>query len=531
MVNMDMDNDGGGTSNSQDMSKRQGLIAVNDLNYVLEPDLSVASNKTHKNHYFQSMDYNSNQAAICIINSGADYIDTRRSWLELEVEVKYPDGPGDYVIRSNFSSAENTAATTQGPDTRTNASFGMHGSACNMIESIRISTRSGDELVNLTDFNLMSNILIPLQYGREWVDGPGQLMGFGGGIKNGTPTRFAIPMYILAPLFGYGRLMPAMLMSGMRIEIKWAPAVKAFQSVRLATDPASSTGKVIRPEERVGTYTIKNPKFVLSSIQLSDSIQRALNELSATNGLEIVYTDYATTNYAPTNSLTSINTEIRKSCSRALKAFARVRNVSYNKDRYTLADSFFEPSNAGGEKGIGLEESNDSFRGDRRFSFLEYQWQLGSLYFPQQPVIGNGSSNMCAVSAYAHLLEACDKFHDNAPIFNTFSGIPDGGNLKSYSTRAALLSLTDGEKGTSGFSGQNSTIAVTLERSTMFNLAGVPVNNSRVLALRAKMQSESSERRLDSPFPVEGENIRVLDIFLKYVKLARVFLNNVEVEQ
>ena len=72
---MDANAGGGGQSNSQDMSKRQGLMAVNDLNYVLEPDLSVASNKTHKNHFFQSNEYTPNQTAICILNSGADYID------------------------------------------------------------------------------------------------------------------------------------------------------------------------------------------------------------------------------------------------------------------------------------------------------------------------------------------------------------------------------------------------------------------------------------------------------------------------
>ncbi len=34
----------GKTSSSGDLSKRQGLITVNDLEYVLEPDLSVATN-------------------------------------------------------------------------------------------------------------------------------------------------------------------------------------------------------------------------------------------------------------------------------------------------------------------------------------------------------------------------------------------------------------------------------------------------------------------------------------------------------
>ena len=63
------------TSSSGDLSKRQGLITVNDLVYVLEPDLSVATNKTHKVQYFQNSEYQSGSNGICILNSGADYID------------------------------------------------------------------------------------------------------------------------------------------------------------------------------------------------------------------------------------------------------------------------------------------------------------------------------------------------------------------------------------------------------------------------------------------------------------------------
>mgnify|MGYP003637349064 CR=1 FL=1 len=526
----DMDTGGSGQSNSQDMSKRQGLIAVNDLNYILEPDLSVATNKTHKNHFFQSNEYTPTQTAICILNSGADYIDTRRSWLEFDIDFGGATTTPTSFQRPTVEFGDQALET----DDDTHGSFGVHGSACNLIDSILISTRSGDELCHLFNFNLMSNMLIPLAYGREWVDGPGALMGFGGGVTNGETKRFAIPMYVLAPLFGYGRLMPSMLMSGMRIEINWAKPELAFQTI--ITSKAENNGTnvaVFNAVERSPRYVVKNPRFVLSSVQLSDSIQRALNELSATNGLEIVYTDYAETSYNGQNDLETVNTEIRKSCSRALKAFARVRNISYNKNRYTLGQED-APTNAGGEVGIGLESCNDSFRGEKGFPFLEYQWQLGSLYFPQQPVTGNGSTKKCAVSAYAHMLEAVDKYHDNAPIFNTFKGIPDGGFQTGDSYYSRGMRLAPGlDSFGFGFDGQQTTLAVTLERSSMFNLAGVPVNNSRVLALRAKLSRDKTETKLNflGGEVVTGETIRQLNIFLKYVKLARVFLNNVEVEQ
>ena len=70
----------------------------------------------------------------------------------------------------------------------------------------------------------------------------------------------------------------------------------------------------------------------------------------------------------------------------------------------------------------------------------------------------------------------------------------------------------------------------------MFNLAGVPVNNSRVLSLRAKLETGGAGGEIQAgtsteAVPTIGYPNRQLDVFLKYVKLARVFLNNVEVEQ
>lgn len=458
MSGMDIDENkqGGG-----DLSKRQGLIAVNDLTYVLEPDLSVASNKTHKVHYFQANSYTAGQNSICILNSGADYIDTRRSWLQFDVTL--PGNKRGY--------------------------FGANGSACNLISQITVSTRSGDVLCQLFDYNLMQAILLPITYDKGWVDTVGQTMAYGGGItstdeaKGVELTRLMIPMYLLSPLFSYGRLMPAMLMSGLRIEIQWAETKSA-----LAIDGADYP-----------PFTISKPQFVLSSIQLSDSIQRALNELSATNGLEIVYTDYERTPFTQNNALENTHIEIRKSCSRALKAFARVRYRNFDDVK---------------------EGKYDSFKSENQFPVYEYQWQLGSLYFPQQPVRGPETPEGCrqvAVSAYSHLLEACDKYHDGArPMYTSFYGTHASPNAYKDET----TSFNGSHKGS--FTHDAHTIAVTLERSTMFNLAGVPVNNSRVLALHARLLGETEE---------VGDPKRQIDVFLKYVKLARVFLNNVEVEQ
>ena len=505
---MDTSSSGGpqGISNNQDLSKRQGLIAVNDLTYVLEPDLSVASNKTHKKHFFQNNTYSPGQQGICILNSGADYIDTRRSFFQFEV--------------ANPSNAQNLY-------------FGKNGSALNLIKNITISTRSGDELCRVQDVNLLSNMLIPLTYNSDWFKNHGQLFGYGGAILNtqnpaynGKNQRFVIPMYLLCPLFSYGRLLPAMLMSGLRVEIQWEEAATAFINAGNGINNVPATPTV----EVATSYTIKNPYFSLASVQLSDSIQRALNELSATNGLEIVYTDYEKTPLQNgTDLLGNQHLEIRKSCSRALKAFARVR---------VLADS----SNVA--TAPQTEHHRDSFKSEDVFNIAEYQWQLGSLYFPQQPVKGTDETDStgCAYEAYAYTLEACDKFHGGAhpPKLCFRDDNPNSPSDVSLESLGNAPGTTPGMAGYHASSKQGipgtfmnggHVISVTLERSTMFNLAGVPVNNSRVLALRCKLNNTQSELNKNGANFATTDIKKSIDVYLKYVKLARVFLNNVEVEQ
>ena len=665
--------DGGGGAGNQVRS----LISVNDLTYVLEPDLSCAVNRTHKRHFFQSNEYRYTQNAICILNSGADYIDPRRSFLEFEISL-----PDDLAV----------------------GYFGRAGSVANLIRQVTISTRSGDEISRIADYAHFMNMMMPYQFDEEWFTQHGEMMGWQGCIygkrvhvginpvsrayhdsqqseqsrrlegllsKPGGPDadgfvqlpfnktnlrggvsakntftdrRFCIPIYLLSPFFQYNRLLPAMIMSGLRIEIEWSNPVKAFvqckqyvedvtkykykspnqfkvDDVEYKDDNADYKNAEAKMEaihnpgendldERTGTkstfirptpdaissYTIHKPIFNLCSVQLSDAVQRALNELSAINGLEIVYCDYEKTEAhlgSSENSSTSAYIEVRKSCSRALKAYARVYD--------TLRDSSVD----------------DSLRGDD-FPILEYQWQLGSLYFPNQSVKTNregvNSAYSVAPLAFTYFLDSMDKYHPASrssygPYHRTYDvrskAIEEHGSIyggfcgnkrtnanatlegigtcslrwdpKYATTRlvptplagpnenfmeTAYKDCTDMHYGQIGtYARDQHVLGVSLERSTLFNLAGVPVNNSRVLALRMRLWQ-----------PSNGENFEILSyrcdragddsnqtgaviyvgrsdeatggvvgqkhhrgrrcmIYLKFVKLARVFLNNVEVEQ
>lgn len=562
-TNMDTTGDAGAGGSPPKGGDKPGMVELNNLTYALEPDMSVAVNKTHKKHFFQSTTYGNDQSAIAILNSGAEYIDTRRSYLAFNVELLQPAG---------------TAAADE-----INGFFGVHGSACNLIDTITISTRSGDEISRLTDFPLLMNMLSPVTFTQDWFDNQGKAMMYGGGIPGPTQCRkmtgdsgiggegdgassvkVSIPLYVLSPFFAYGRLMPCMLMSGLRIEIKWNSAARAFLNVAATPQLQGTGGEANLPVRHptLAGYTITDPYFSLCSIQLSDSMQRALNQQSATNGLEIVYTDFDKTPFNPGTLATNVHLEVRKSCSRALKAFARTR-VSHT----SVA-----------------EHQKDSYRAETRFPYIQYQWQLGSLYFPHQPIKSKWSNPAAPLGfahnfdmvpeSYVHLLESVDKYHpgagcppalslrgvhktENAPlefyfgkdaVFNPIAhrefsahiefdanqlGVSDPGRVEHC--------YNDTNFGRIGsFANDQHTIGVNLERSSMFNLAGIPINNSRVLVFHATLSDSSNDilwndlgASIYDPAPIlkSANASRDVAVFLKYVKLARVWLNNVEVEQ
>lgn len=800
------------TSGQDQKADREGMIKVNDLVYKLEPDISVAVNRTHKTHFFQQPEYKSSQTAVCILNSGADYIDCRRSFLTLRInltsiphelsEDDFDDWHADDTYTKKAARAFNHNLLVHGY-------FGPNGSILNLIDTVTVTTRSGDELSRVQDLALLANMTLPLLFGDDWKGTVGEMMGMGDCVYGQSSQRkhpaadrtFAIPMYLLSPLFQYGRLMPSMLMSGLRITITWKPAEKAFAQfvakcpandmpvnvggfvagcgfndtghqvleaqekhtsasgdlpanfeaeikdnvleitacppgqyrwysgdiivwydspsmpflvadqpgdarlelvkqqnndyankakglayrirpssvidtnalhpVRggpswdpvgniataanfaalnpLSTDeqkadalnyeferplqrsicpsdghradgygmamgesgvectwpvhtldypkgqlgpghlpdywgtgaesreknhrmsfPSSSTqftsgtlvpgykyngpGKNVLPffavsRFQMGTspavrrnpmsrkkyyknpdfvteYTVNRPELSLCSVQLSDAIQRTLNEYSAVNGLEIVYTDYDLTHSPVTavSSGTSVYTEVRKSASRALQAFARMIPNYTDADVRRTCDS----------NAATIQYAEDLKTGGK--GWMDYQWQLGSLYFPQQKVAATGAFDM-ATLAYAHTLDAFDRFSGAVSCMLPLTGKKRDKQKIGLTRMLTLQNWTQipgaappdllsqerlyvlGKPGS--FQGGGEVISVSLERSSLFNLSGIPINNSRVLALRGQYSSVPT-------WYCQGHT---LNIYLKYVKLARIFLNNVEVEQ
>jgi hypothetical protein len=456
--------------NTQADVARRGLVSLNKLDYNLQPDLSVCVHRSHKKHFFQQTSYTANQKAIIIFNSGAEYVDLQNSYLSFQV---VPDGTlADTVFQG----------------------FGV-GSAMNLIQRVILTSRSGDELERIEDVNLLSVVLDRYTKSKDYRDTILRLQGMNDCNKatpfdaplypktphifnadyatviTGQPVREAglnvvIPFPCLAGLFrSFDRLAPSMLMSGMRMEIHFETAARAF----------------VNTAASVTNYTVKNIECSLDQYQLTDSIMRVLNEEASLRGLEMPFTTFYHHRANTKADTTDMNIEIRKAVSRALGVLHKVSPSVY-------------------------EGKADNMKSVRH-ALVEYQVRVGSLYFPQQPIRPIGDTNDTSYECYHHTMRGLGKFKTNhAPgvMYEEFKGI-------GTQTEANIKNNTEGGM---------AAIYTDLERSNVQKLTGIAVNNSRVAELRLKRVS-------GLPFTTNSQ----IDCWLHYVRLLRVFLQNVEVEE
>lgn len=523
-------------ANGDAEAARKGLIGLNKLNYVLEPDLSVAINSTHKQHFFQQTSYTNETTATCILNSGADYIDPKRSYLCFTVKVG-PEtleeadykavfsGNTDADVRTisfrgisnaadDFSETKRVAATGKVPYNTTSRGSGYlqrfaeqrgsGGSAMNLIKRVTISSRSGDEISRVDKANLLHYICEQYMYDEKWAATVGTAMGtqwsyvtpaganYGGlnaekkeQIEINRTIRVCIPMSCLSGFFNYDRLLPQQIMSGLRINLEWETPQNAF----ICGGIDNGTGVTALP---LTGYSISNIYFNAYSVQLTDSIQRLLNEHSATNGLEIVFADWSNSSYPVLSG--AVHAEVRQAVSRALRAVARVRALPVAAVNNQYSDSF---------------EAT-------RWATEQYYWQLGSLYFPHQPVKCPAyalaqAGNIANLGGAADFPAVTYKNSATEPYIQALDAMK---NIQNTGTSQASVTYKE-------FESHAGISAVSLERSSLFNLSGIPINNARVLSYNAQMSTV---------YPNTTVKLSI-DIFLQYVRLVRVWLTNTEVEQ
>lgn len=371
-------------------------------------------------------------------------------------------GPNSTLVMdvNILNTAGGTAPTLNG------VKFESPGSAASLIQRITIMTRSGVVLERIDGSHVLSAIKAYYEHSLDWQNSVGQLMGLDSGrylVTNavgGNPT-----VSYLAVGSTYRFEIPMSIISGLFAYENLLPsALMSGLRIELTLNPGS---QCLVAADSTGTpnygYTVFTPRIMCDSYMLTDSITRSLNESAASSGLEIVFKTYFTTVGSRANTNT-INVESRRACSRAMSAFyieLPPRTV-VNTTNPLLTTPISATSGP-----------------------VQNQWRAGSLYFPNSAI--SGTAPQVSAENYQGALQCFNKYA--SPLNPAISFEYFRNNL--------------------------SVMATTFERSTALDLAGIPLSNSRVLALNATFADTVS---------------RTSYLFLEYITLARVFISNCTVE-
>ena len=430
-----------------DEQAKAGILGLNQLSYRLQPDLSVCVSRSICQHYPQSTSALPQETSVFTLNSGSAFIDWHESYLSIDVK--------------------NTSVQTG------TAWFGRFGgSACNLVDQITISSRSGQVIETISKANLLAAIRV--QYERALGDttfGAGSCAGIAelndAGVSEvadplgwtmNSVIRFCIPLTMISPLFaGSKSLWPASLCSGLRVEILWARPAAAMCSTK------ADAGQTMN-------YSIANISINAQSYLLSDLVLRNLNSISASAGLEVVSSTYFSA--IGQRNVSMYSTELAKAASRALMCI------------YSEKLSGPRPITESPMAAAALSSTSYC---------AEFQFRLGSLYFPSRSVRGN-SARETAPQIMSHSLMAFNSYRPG---------------------RGCTMSEKEFRNGGCVF-------AQSLERSNCLELAGQPLSNSRVLQLQANF--------VDALVPPQTSVSHDSSFYLKHVILIRVFSQNCTIE-
>ena len=322
---------------------------LNGVAYESLPETSIAVARTHKMNPFQKSSYTSVASeAICDLNTGASFINDRRSWLALKVKLR--------------------AGTTAG--------FGI-GGVTNLIKRVVVTSRSGVELSRTEEYNTLATRLVRHGCSAEFVQQFGGVMGFYDeaaalGLAADTLTTaaartFLIPLTMLSPFFaGDGKsLLPPQAAAGLRIQLTLESDARALVGAASAA------------------YEITDIYVMTSCTDMVDSWQRQVNEESARDGLTYTYPEWHTTVANQPAAQSRINIEVRKAVARAMSAFVV---------KQTPASAL----------------TVDNMKADG-YTWSAVQWRLGSLYPTQQPTQSVAEAYFLNQSMYDSAVIDCQK--------------------------------------------------------------------------------------------------------------------------
>ena len=417
---------------NQDM--QEGLMRVNQLSYEFPAQLSVSTRRHRVTNYFQRNTYNPNETMVLDSQTGSAFV----------------CGPDSYL---SFLFTPTLAG-----------SFGS-GSVLNLFETVRVKTRGGQELNRIENFNVLAAKHAKWTKSSDWAASEAQALGFVGsdthGLVAGVAYRYTIPLKYLAPIFAQSKLLPPQLCEGLRIELQ----LESSDTVRVGA---------------TGSYTITQPQILFDATTIADAFSRRIGELAATQGLNIMFSNFYSNQVSGSAGQTSFNYDIKKAASKCM----RLWTVSRDNAKVNTAGS-------------------DSL-GALPMDYTSVSTHIGSDYIPNVPI---------RVSGYVLTSASGGVDNKNTGLvselyYHTLSAVSD--NERPCYPSVGLKALSYNADNV-----RDSVLVFSYNKSTLDNLSGYSVNNSRALIVD-----------LECDTVVSGGTItRRIDNWMEHLRNVRIFAN------
>lgn len=411
-----------------------------DLTYLAKNSSSLVIERTTKRMYADNPSYGSdNKNLVVNFQTGVDYIDGRNSFMKINLKIDATAG----VV--NFG----------------------HGTVLNLIDSVKVISRSGTVLGRMERANLLQYYETKYNHSYSWFGSKQADNAVGVGIAGGMlgyddlstanlddlVIEYNLPLALIHPFFDQHNLLPSMVCKGLRLEITLADAAQALVS------PSGTA-----------TYELTNVWCSLDSYRLTDDAMRKLNDMSREpEGLVLQYYDWENSSFSRPVGVSSLSAEVRKTVSMANSAFAVTRLQANTTNAAT--DSFLAQP---------LENADT------------YQWRVGSMYMPQTALSGPKSwysnANYCKGTLKTHSQPYVRYSHPTATV-PSFTSLTAAGGCYAVA-------------------------CVDLDRYWL-DLSGLAINNSVTLNLNVGYGNVAAAGKVD--------------LFLKHTRRVAVYSDNLVV--
>lgn len=536
------------------------LFQLNQVFYRMPPSLSLVSKRCLTKGFFQQTQYPkcSGQTIVCTVNTGEFYTSTKTSYLVLQVGIDLAQ------TISGVTSAENVYCLLG------------QGDILNLIDEVFFTSASGTEVCREQNKCLQGALIHRAQFSQEYLNTGGQLSGYPSGrlrkiydglgfigrstsgntslscvfperdtfivdSASGTasdykfddgsvdlcynetgsapanPTScktFIIPMSRLLGCFApyMNVLFPAAALAGGQLTIRFKDFTESLIASGKGVPNTAAAINLCR------SVDIKNVYILWDSFQLNDSVLKRLNEVAAgSEGLSVMFDcwDWARTQ---TSSL-SVEAQISQARSRITRSVCVIRDSGEitNPWANSLAAEASINRTAGYDNGYLLNGSSATVIP----LVKDYQAQLGSLYFPQQPLTLPEEYLMNLLYVFGkNYLDMQDMSSVTLDDFFGVQGIghfDNNGAILYPGANTSYVVTTQSNVGRPDVPwSQNYGMAMygfTAERGQLLQLTGLPISNARLL-----------RHKFTFNYDTKSKSDRIIDTFTQYTRCMKVFL-------